>query len=412
VSNTEIAECPTVSHKKNILLPGICVVFVSLSYILVMYTAMSGTLAVIVQSIMFISTIYLVSKGADWFVDSASQLATLLSISPLVIGLTVVAFGTSAPEAITSLVAGLKGVGDITLANVVGSNIFNMCVILGCVAIIAKGGLPVERNLIRRDGPLLISSSIALFCFLGALPMGAGAGEPGWGPSWLRLFDSRLQFIEGVLLFFSLLCYLFGLYWLGRNQATVLEFSGHTEESVCSAPGVPVKKSSVFAYLLLLAFSVVLMLGSCQLMVGLVEQSINGELRGYGALWFARLLNVPDYTVGLTIIAAGTSAPEFVVSLVAALKGRFEICVGNLVGSSLFNIMGVMGLSGMVLQEPLARQVSISPSAVYGLYILIAISLITAFIMYTERRISLREGVLLFVLGLGSWGLLFCLVKH
>jgi len=381
---------------------GVCVGIVGVAYFLAMCTSMFGVVAIIVQVLMFICTIYLVSKGADWFVDSASQLAILLGISPLVIGLTVVAFGTSAPEAIASLAAGLEGRGEVSLTNVVGSNIFNLCVILGSVAVIARGGLPVERSLVRRDGPLLIGSSLALYCFVGDLPMFAG----GWGASWLRLFDSQLQFFEGVLLFGSLLCYLFWLYWLGRQRATIREFSGRLEEPVCSSPPEERQKSSVLVSLIMLGISVILIMGSCKLMVGTVEES-EGVLRGYGALWFAKLLNIPDYLIGLTVIAAGTSAPEFVVSLIAALKGRFEICVGNLVGSSLFNIMGVMGLSGMVLQEPLAMPVIISSNAMYGLYVLIGISVFTSFIMYSEQHIRQREGIALFVIGLGSWVLMF-----
>ena len=136
--------------------------------------------------------------------------------------------------------------------------------------------------------------------------------------------------------------------------------------------------------------------------MGHVEE-VEGVLRGFGALWFARMWNVPDYVVGVTIIAAGTSAPEFVVSLVAAKRGSFGISIGNLLGSNIFNILGVVGLAGIVLQQPLADPVSVSSAAVPSLAALLAIVLVAIFFIWTGRRVSRWEGLLLVLIGAGAW---------
>ncbi len=396
-------------------LVALSLAMVTVAYIAVDRLNMSGAMAYTVQGLMIVAEIFLIGKGADWLVEAASRLAESLGMSHLVIGLTVVAFGTSAPEAVVSIGAGLQGNGDITIANVIGSNIFNLCIILGTVAAVARHGLRIDRELFLRDGPLLLASSIVLFLFVGGLPSSVGSSGTGIGPRSLCLLNFGLERGEGAILFLGLVLYLLWLYRLARKKGRVPEFEHEREEGLgwqpknsdsgrTSAPRrVPgASIGSTLRDFALLGGSLALVLVACHLLVGQVEAA-NGAVKGYGALWFAKMLGVPDYVVGLTIVAAGTSAPEFVVSLYAALKGHFGLCVGNLVGSSLFNVMGVVGLSGIILQKPLSEPVAVSPAATVNLIALIAIAAVVAFFMWSKQRITRVEGVILVLLGLGCW---------
>jgi cation:H+ antiporter len=140
----------------------------------------------------------------------------------------------------------------------------------------------------------------------------------------------------------------------------------------------------------------------CYVLVGRVEETERG-IEGFGALWFARVWGVPDYVVGVTIVAAGTSAPEFIVSLVAALRGAYGLSAGNLIGSDIFNMLGVVGLAGTVLQRPLTTPVMLSPAVVPSLIALCAVVATTILFMRTGWRISRWEGALLILMGAARW---------
>ena len=367
----------------------------ALSYFFLQRLDGSGTVIFLPQAVLFIAVIYLVATGADWLVNSACRIAETLGISQLVIGLTVVAFGTSAPEGAVSLIAGFRGNGDITIANVVGSNIFNLCFILGGMALIVRTGLPVTRELVVRDAPLLLATTLLLFLFVGGISTAPVVPERGFGFSGLRVLDLELGWIEGAILFGILMLYLCHLYRVRRRGASRTEGTGEEDGAQGGSTNLPLDAGLFF-------LGTAMVVGGCHVLVGYANV-VGGQVDGLGAVWFAKRLNISDYVVGVTIVAAGTSAPEFAVSLVAAVKGRYEVTIGNLVGSDLFNMLGVLGLAGMVLQQPLAAPVSVTPAAIGSLLALSALVAVTWMFMWRRGAISWLEGSILVSIGVARW---------
>ena len=241
-------------------------------------------------------------KGADWFVSGASSLAQRFGISQLVIGMTIVAIGTSAPEAAVSIAAALKGSADITIGNIVGSNILNVLIILGISAVITP--LAVSKSTLRYEVPFMIMVTLLL------LAQGR---------------DGEIQFMDGFVLLVFFLLYLFYLYCIAKKG---------------SEPGeVPVKsqgmKSSIFA-----------------VTAGLVLILLGSNLSVDAASAIARMLGMSERFIGLTIVALGTSLPELFTSVSAARKGNADIAIGNIVGSNIFNILFVVGLSAWIIPVP------------------------------------------------------------
>lgn len=241
-------------------------------------------------------------KGADWFVSGASSLAQRFGISQLVIGMTIVAIGTSAPEAAVSIAAALKGSADITIGNIVGSNILNVLIILGISAVITP--LAVSKSTLRYEVPFMIMVTLLL------LAQGR---------------DGEIQFMDVFVLLVFFLLYLFYLYCIAKKG---------------SEPGeVPVKsqgmKSSIFA-----------------VTAGLVLILLGSNLSVDAASAIARMLGMSERFIGLTIVALGTSLPELFTSVSAARKGNADIAIGNIVGSNIFNILFVVGLSAWIIPVP------------------------------------------------------------
>ncbi len=280
--------------------------------------------------------------GAQWLVDAASRIARLFGISELVIGLTVIAFGTSAPEFAVTILSALEGSPNISVGNVVGSNIFNLGFILGGVAIVHQ--IRTTPKLVYRDGLFLLSMVLLLLLFLK---------------------DLILTRIEGSVLF--LLLFIGYLFW-GRDVEM---------EDTQVAKGT--KKDFV---LLILGLSMVV--GGSNLLVD-------------SARAIALTLGISEWVTGVTIVAAGTSAPEFVTSLVASLKGRYGISAGNLIGSDIFNLVGVLGLAGMI------RPLHIDPTATGSLYMLVGMILAVILLMRTGWKLTRIEGAFLFTFGLIRW---------
>lgn len=251
----------------------------------------------------------ILTLGAELLVRGASRLAVGLGITPLVVGLTVVAYGTSAPELVVSVQSALAGQSDLALGNVVGSNIFNVLFILGVSALIVP--LKVDQKLIRFDVPLMIGLSGLVLVL-------------GW--------DGRLGPIEGLVFLVGLLVYTAWAIISSRRE------SAKIETEYAGEFGGSGTKPTITANLL----QVGLVLG------GLVLLVLGAKWFLFGAIEIARHLGVSELVIGLTIVAAGTSLPEVATSIVAAIRGERDIAVGNVVGSNLFNIMGVLGLSALV----------------------------------------------------------------
>lgn len=289
--------------------------------------------------------------GADWLVRGASQLAAKIGISPLVIGLTVVAFGTSAPEMAVSVQSTLAGQADIALGNVVGSNIFNILFILGVSAIITP--LIVQQQLVRLDVPIMIGISILTY--------------------FLSL-DGVINRFEGIILFAGIIAYTIFLIIQSRKENKAVEQEYAQEYSAKADSGWKPWVVNIG----------LVGLGLTLLVVGsdfLVNSSVE----------IARWLGVSELVIGLTIVAAGTSMPEVATSVTAALKGERDIAVGNVVGSNIFNILAVLGLGGSV--APAGLVVS-SAALNFDIPVMIAIAVACFPVFFTGGQIYRWEGAL------------------
>jgi cation:H+ antiporter len=278
--------------------------------------------------------------GAEWLVKGGSAIAVRCKVPPLIIGLTLVAFGTSAPELFVSLDAALAGKGDIAVGNVVGSNICNILLILGLSALISPLG--VNKVLFRRDVPLMILSSlfITVLCFIQG-----GIGR-----------------VAGMILFAGIVIY---------TVVGIIE--GRHEASQDAPPEVSISK----------VMSVV------AVVAGLIALVLGARLLIKAAIFMATSLGVPDSVIALTVVAIGTSLPELATSVVAAIKGEADIAIGNVVGSNIFNILCILGLSSIV-----------SPIQCVGIdavdFIVMTLTAVVLWpIMKTGLRISRIEGVFL-----------------
>jgi cation:H+ antiporter len=257
--------------------------------------------------LLFVVGLAMLAGGANALVTGAAALARSAGVSALVIGLTVVAFGTSAPELAVSVQAAWKGQADMAVGNVVGSNIFNVLFILGASAAITP--LVVAQQLVRRDVPLVIGLSVGV---------------------WWLARDGSLSRGDGAMLFALLVAYTVWIVRASRREQRAVEAEYESEFGAAAAP-----KRSLGLNLALVAAGLGLLVLGSHWLVG-------------GAVAFARWIGIDEVTVGLTIVAAGTSLPEVATSITAALRGERDIAVGNVVGSNAFNLLSVLGLSAAV----------------------------------------------------------------
>lgn len=304
--------------------------------------------------LMFAAGLAALVVGADLLVRGASRLALSFGISPLVVGLTIVAFGTSAPEMAVSTGAVLNGQTGLAMGNVVGSNIFNVLFILGLSALIAP--LVVHVQIIRQEVPILMGASLLL------LVLG---------------LDGHISLTDGALLFGLLLAYTVFLVVQSRRetQAAQAEFEAEIHAPAAGAwdARLPVQIALIVAGLALLV------LGSDWL-VG-------------AAVVFAKALGVSDLVIGLTIVAAGTSMPEVATSVAAALKGERDIAVGNVVGSCVFNLFGVVGLGAVVAAVGTGAALPLPPDvARFDLWVMLAALVACLPVFLTGREIARWEG--------------------
>mgnify|MGYP001342242107 CR=1 FL=1 len=306
--------------------------------------------SIIIDCIIVFASIIMLWKGADWLVDSAAEIAHTLKISDLVVGLTVVAFGTSAPEFAVTISAAVTKQTDISIGNVIGSNIFNLGFILGGTAMIRP--IATNKKMFERDGLfLLVTTALIFFLFF---------GFDGWTAG-----DSFTQY-EGVLLFSLLIAYVAFLF-IKKDPPEEVNPDSATLKS--------------YAFFL----------------IGLVMIVAGGHLMVEHASNVARYLGVSDWVIAVTIVAAGTSAPEFATSVAAALKGRHGIAIGNLIGSDLFNLLGVLGLAGIINPTMISEDIF---SSVFLLVIMVGLTLL---MIRTNWRLSRAEGTILVTINLIRW---------
>jgi cation:H+ antiporter len=286
--------------------------------------------------------------GAEWLVRGGSGVALKLKISRLVIGLTLVAFATSAPELTVSLDSALRGLDGLSLGNVIGSNICNIALILGLSALVAP--IAVNTKLLHLEIPLMIVASIILtaFCY----------------------YFSGVTRIGGIVF----LVLMAGFLWWQFRQAR----SG--QEMPALADEVPESVDRPVWQWLLLALA------------GLAALVAGGKLFVTGAVALARLLHVSEAVIGLTVVAVGTSRPELATSLVAAIKGEQDIAIGNVVGSNIFNILCILGITATI--KPLAA----TGITAIDLSTMLTVSILLPPMMLTGRKITRAEGAVLLVI--------------
>ena len=287
--------------------------------------------------------------GAEFLVKGGVKIAQKMKISPLVVGLTLVAFATSAPELVVSVDASLKGHGDISIGNVVGSNICNIALILGVCAMITP--LTVNKKLFKVDVPLMIGSAavLSIFCLM-------SHGVNRW---------------QGLILFAGIITY------------TVTSIRTARKEEAGNAEG---EEDSSDVNLLV---AVLLVAGGLGMLVGGAKLFVNS------AVYLAKLFKVSDAVIGLTVVAVGTSLPELATSVVAAIKGEKDIAIGNVVGSNIFNVLAICGIT------PFIAPISAPGISWVDLAMMMGVSVLLYPLMKTGFTISRKEGVLLFAIYVG-----------
>lgn len=304
--------------------------------------------------LLFIIGLVALVAGAELLVRGASRLALSLGISPLVVGLTIVAMGTSAPEVAVSVGAALGGQSDIAVGNVVGSNIFNVLFILGASALITP--LLVNAQIIRQEVPIMIGASLLLLSFG---------------------IDGSIGRTDAVILLLLLVVYTAFVVVQSRREQKAQAANAPIAEAVAAAGGVPAPGTPPLALQLLFIAA-----GLGLLVMGsgwLVDASVA----------FARVLGVSDIVIGLTIVAAGTSMPEVATSITAALRGERDIAIGNVVGSNIFNILGCLGLAGVVSSSGLLM----APSVLnFDLWVMLAVAFACLPVFIVGRTIARWEG--------------------
>jgi len=297
--------------------------------------------------------------GARLLVDAVIRLARRFGLSELTIGLTVVAMGTSTPELAVSVDAAFQGLGDIAVANVLGSNVYNLAFILGVVSLLKV--IPIAESLVHRDGIALLASTLV---------------------GGLAAFDLRISRLEGILLAGSFVAYT--AYLLRANRTS----GDSTHPPDDRAVGRPVADRTSFR-----GRHAAFLLGGLGLIL------VSGDYMVLAASGLARGVGISETVVGGTIVAAGTSTPEFAVSLMAIQRGSLGVSIGNVIGSNIYNITGILGIAAVV------RPLAMSGTALGTLAWLAVVSVLMVAALWTGRVLSRLEGALFALSEIVRWAL-------
>lgn len=297
----------------------------------------------IIQIILLIVGFVLLIKGADIFVDGASNIAYYFKISTVVVGLTIVAFGTSAPEAAVSITSALDGNSSLYMGNIIGSNIFNILCVIGISALISN--LSVDKVIIKRDFPFTVISSIGLLL--------------------IAYVFGEINRIFGLIFLIVLIVYVYN---------TVKEYKKSiTEDDIVEAK-ISVPKSIIF------------------IIIGLVGVIVGSDLVVNSSSYIASTFGLSDALIGLTVVAIGTSLPELVTSLTALKKGEHGMVIGNVIGSCIFNILFITGITSVILPTP------IEPKMILDIFIMTLIIILGSTFARTQEEIDRKEGLVLVIL--------------
>jgi len=313
-----------------------------------------------VTALALVAGLLFLVAGAELLVRGASRLALVLRIPPLIIGLTVVAFGTSAPELAVSTSAALAGTPDIAIGNVVGSNIFNVLIILGLAAVVAP--LTVSSRLVRLDVPVMIGISFVLLLM-----------------SW----DGQVSRLDGVILLAGMIGYLAYLFRSGGSADLAVPGEGASGDA---APGqAATEPRGARGYVV----------DAALIAIGLVLLVVGSDWLVDSARTIATGLGVSELMIGLTIVAAGTSLPELATSVMATIRGQRDIAVGNVVGSNIFNILAILGITATIAPDG----IGVSPAAAtFDIPVMVAVAVVCLPVLFTGGIIARWEGAL-FVAG-------------
>ena len=296
-----------------------------------------ATGSMLINIVLLMMGLVVVLKGADWLTDGAVNIASRFGVSQMVIGLTIVAMGTSMPELCVSMVSALKGTPDLAVGNVVGSNTLNTLLIVGCSALVAP--IMVKRSSVRRDIPFAVLASLLMLIFC---------------------LDGGIDRLDAALLFILFAVFMFVTVKYGKNEGT--------EAKTTAAP---LGKAALL------------------LVVGLVCLILGSNLFVDNASFIASTLGVSDAVIGLTIVAGGTSLPELATSMVSAKKGNSDIAIGNVIGSNVFNILMIIGVTGLV------KPMHIKGITSLDLIVMLASMLLLWFFCRTTYKVKRWEGAVL-----------------
>jgi cation:H+ antiporter len=309
---------------------------------------------IMLDTISLIGGLVLLIAGGEGLIRGAVLLARRLGVSPLIIGLTIVGFGTSAPELLVSVLAATKGAPGLAIGNVVGSNLANMMLIIGLAALMFP--LAVHRDALRRDGLVMLLATVAFVAI----------GESG-----------RAEFSHGVIMLAALTLYVLGSLWSDRRRSHGASAELHREEAESFDGMLPDKGWAI----------------ALAIVGGIAGLAVGAHFVVTGASALAARIGMSDEIIGLSVVAVGTSLPELAAAIAAARARQADVCVGNVIGSNIFNLLGIAGTAALFAPLPF------SPEMVsFDLWVLLAVSVLLFFFMATGQLIRRWEGALMLLL--------------
>ncbi|MGL4595596.1 MAG: calcium/sodium antiporter [Thermoguttaceae bacterium] len=344
---------------------------------------------------LLVSGMTILIAGGEIMLRGASRLALALRIPPLIVGLTIVAICTSAPELALSISAALRGSADIAVGNVVGSNICNICLLLGLIAVLKP--IQVSSVLVKREIPLMIAVMVFLYFFVvtGSIPNNVETTLFGWSipNDIIGGKGGSLSILHGAILTGCMVIYLaWTVYELHRNKKVNENYIAGIEDGLSQNKVEDTTSNMSFGKIASLLGLIVL---------GLVLLVVGSNMLVFGGVDIAHRLGVSELVIGLTMLSIGTSLPELVICILAAAQGKPDIAVGNAIGSNLFNTLGVLGPTAMVSGIYSHQSLPVSPQVtLFDMPVMIVVSIFCLVICITGHRVSRGEGFFL----LGCYG--------
>jgi len=316
----------------------------------------------IVYIFLFLIALFIVIKSANFLVDGASKIAFLLGVSPFFIGLTIVAFGTSAPELVVSIISSLKGSTSLAFGNIIGSNIFNIAVILALSAIISP--LPIYSNTVWKEIPFSFAGAMVVFI----LGLNKIVDKYNLNQLFLKEKDpiGEITLSKGLILLIFFIIFLYYTFGIAKNKTKELDLDDNIKN-------LSIKKSIFY------------------LAIGFIGLIIGSRLLVQNAINLAVLLKISEKIIGLTLVAISTSIPEVATSLVAAFKRNSDIAVGNIIGSNIFNTFFILGITSLI------KPIPIYFNDLFDLFVMVIVTVILflSYFIFHKKVLDRWEGIIL-----------------